>query len=44
MFASKFSLTNYSGTKFDVAVKREVRLLDADDRLEAARSAGRPKT
>ena len=28
-FATKFSLTNYSGTKFDVAVDREVRLLDA---------------
>jgi hypothetical protein len=28
-FSSKFSLTNYSGTQFEVAVKREVRLLDA---------------
>lgn len=28
-FAAKFSLTNYSGTKFDVAVNRQVRLLDA---------------
>jgi len=27
MFAAQFSLTNYSGTLFDVAVKREVRLL-----------------
>lgn len=26
-FSSKFSLTNYSGTRFEVAVKREVRLL-----------------
>jgi hypothetical protein len=30
VFANKFSLTNYSGTKFDVAVSREVRLLNAD--------------
>ena len=30
VFASKFSLTNYSGTKFEVAVDREVRLLDAE--------------
>jgi hypothetical protein len=28
-FASQFSVTNYSGTRFDVAVNREVRLLDA---------------
>jgi hypothetical protein len=28
-FAAKFSLTNYSGTRFDVAVNRVVRLLDA---------------
>lgn len=28
-FASKFTLTNYSGTRFDVAVDREVRLLGA---------------
>lgn len=28
-FSSEFSLTNYSGTHFDVAVNREVRLLDA---------------
>jgi hypothetical protein len=27
MFASQFTLTNYSGTRFEVAVKREVRLL-----------------
>jgi hypothetical protein len=27
-FAAEFSLTNYSGTQFDVAVQREVRLLD----------------
>jgi hypothetical protein len=27
VFASEFALTNYSGTKFQVAVKREVRLL-----------------
>ena len=30
MFAAKFALTNYSGTRFDVAVNREVRLLDSD--------------
>ncbi len=29
VFASKFSLTNYSGAQFEVAVNREVRLLDA---------------
>lgn len=28
-FTSKFTLTNYSGTRFDVVVDREVRLLDA---------------
>ncbi len=28
VFAAKFSLSNYSGTEFDVAVNREVRLLD----------------
>lgn len=28
-FAAEFSLTNYSGTHFEVAIKREVRLLDA---------------
>ena len=28
VFASQFSLTNYSGTRFAVAVNREVRLLD----------------
>ncbi len=28
-FTSTFTLTNYSGTRFDVAVDREVRLLDA---------------
>ena len=28
-FAAKFALTNYSGTRFDVEVKREVRLLTA---------------
>ena len=27
MFASRFALTNYSGTRFEVAVNREVRLL-----------------
>lgn len=27
-FESEFALTNYSGTKFDVAIRREVRLLD----------------
>jgi hypothetical protein len=27
LFASEFSLTNYSGTRFEVAVRREVRLL-----------------
>jgi len=27
VFASEFALTNYSGTRFEVAVKREVRLL-----------------
>jgi hypothetical protein len=27
VFASEFALTNYSGTKFQVAVKREVRML-----------------
>jgi len=27
-FSSEFSVTNYSGTQFEVAVKREVRLLD----------------
>ncbi len=30
MFAAKISLTNYSGTPFEVAVNREVRLLDGD--------------
>jgi hypothetical protein len=30
VFASKFSLTNYTGTKFEVAVNREVRVLDSD--------------
>lgn len=30
VFANRFSLTNYSGTTFDVAVQREVRLLNAD--------------
>ncbi|MHB8972835.1 MAG: DUF6786 family protein [Pirellulaceae bacterium] len=30
VFASKFSLTNYSGTRFEVAVNREVRLLDSE--------------
>jgi hypothetical protein len=30
VFTSEFSLTNYSGTKFDVSVKREVRMLDND--------------
>ncbi|MHB8862230.1 MAG: DUF6786 family protein [Pirellulaceae bacterium] len=30
VFASKFPLTNYSGTHFDVAVNREVRLLESD--------------
>ena len=30
MFAAKFPLTNYSGTRFEVAVSREVRLLDTD--------------
>jgi hypothetical protein len=29
-FAAEFSLTNYSGTQFDVAVRREVRLLETD--------------
>jgi hypothetical protein len=29
VFGAKFSLTNYSGTQFDVAVNREVRLLDS---------------
>ena len=29
IFTAKFKLTNYSGTAFDVAVEREVRLLDA---------------
>ena len=29
MFASEFTLTNYSGTQFEVAVNREVRLLGA---------------
>ncbi len=29
VFAAKFSLQNYSGSKFDVAVHREVRLLDS---------------
>jgi hypothetical protein len=28
-FSSEFTLTNYSGTRFEVAVNREVRLLDA---------------
>ncbi len=28
LFANEFPLTNYSGTRFEVAVKREVRLLD----------------
>jgi hypothetical protein len=28
-FTAEFALTNYSGTRFDVAVHREVRLLDA---------------
>ena len=28
VFAAEFSLTNYSGTRFEVAVNREVRLLD----------------
>ncbi len=28
VFAKKFSLTNYSGTQFEVAVNRDVRLLD----------------
>jgi hypothetical protein len=28
-FTSKFTLTNYSGTRFDVVVDREVRVLDA---------------
>ncbi len=28
-FAAQFALTNYSGTQFDVAVERSVRLLDA---------------
>ncbi len=30
VFASKFSLTNYSETRFEVAVQREVRLLDGE--------------
>lgn len=30
VFASKFSLTNYSGAKFDVSVERTVQLLDAE--------------
>jgi hypothetical protein len=30
VFASKFSVTNYSGTRFEVSVNREVRLLDSD--------------
>ena len=31
LFASEFSLTNYSGTRFEVAVRREVRLLKPAD-------------
>ena len=31
MFANQFALTNYSGTQFEVAVNREVRLLGASD-------------
>ncbi|MBM4087969.1 MAG: hypothetical protein FJ276_00855 [Planctomycetes bacterium] len=30
LFASKFPLTNYSGTKFTVAVERRVQVLDSD--------------
>jgi len=42
-FAAEFGLTNYSGTRFQVAVHREVRLLDASaawKRLGVRRSAG----
>ena len=39
---AEFALTNYSGTRFDVAVNREVRLLDTGAGLEEARGeAGR---
>jgi hypothetical protein len=31
VFGSEFALTNYSGTRFEVAVKREVRLLSTRD-------------
>lgn len=31
VFASRFSLRNYSGTRFDVAVRRRVQLLDTAD-------------
>lgn len=37
-FATEFSLTNYSGTRFDVAIKREVRLLDAPAAWAALRA------
>ncbi len=35
VFAAKFPLTNYSGTRFEVAVNREVRLLDSDTAWQA---------
>jgi hypothetical protein len=35
VFAHAFSVTNHSGTKFDLAVKRTVRLLGADDLSKA---------
>ena len=41
MFANQFALTNYSGTQFEVAVNREVRLLGKAGCLaEAGREAG----
>lgn len=33
-FGAKFSLTNYSGTRFDVQVNREIRLISAADAWE----------
>lgn len=42
-FQKRFSLTNYSGTVFDVALDREIRLLEAADvwqRLGVAAAAG----
>ena len=34
VFKSQASLTNYSGTKFDLAVERKITILDKDDAVK----------